>query len=295
MTDQQKRNEVYSLIAFLQKYVQIYVDNSFNDITFDVERLFLNYLNVFEKPNEHYINVNSIKHNYPAVDLVSKKKGIAIQVTTNADKRKVDKTILTYKTHNLIYNKLIVVGFIKATKAKIPNANVYGVEYLTDLAKFANNNHLDELYDLLQRLIPWNSLSPLDDKNCFDVIFDVINRSAIRDYSICEGDFEKMANGLFEVKEIITSGRIKGKNIRAKSLVEFGSELKRKLQEIEFHISQILQIFNANKNQRKSNFLCLTSQEADEIDELKDKIIKKTNLLSNEFALGKQIVGSRRH
>lgn len=131
-------------------------------------------------------------------------------------------------------------------------------------------------------------------QHCFDVIFDVINRSAVRDYTICEGDFDKMSDGLYEVKELITTGKIKGKNIRAKASVEFNDKVKRKLQEIEFHISHILQICNANKNQRQSDFLCLTSQETDEIDDLKEKIIANTNTLAKELGLNKQIIGSGR-
>jgi hypothetical protein len=294
MTEQQKRNEIYNLLTFLKIHIQTYVDSSFTDLTFDLERLIMNYLNVFEKSDDKFVNVNSIRHNYPAVDLVSVKKDVAIQVTTNADKRKVDKTISTYKKHSLSYKQLIIIGFVKATKTKIPNVKIYGIEYLTDLAKYADSNQLDQLFDILKRQIPWNSLSPLDDKHCYDVIFDVVNRSAVRDYTICEGDFNKMSDGLFEIKEIITTGKIKGKNIRAKALVEFNDNVKRKLQEIEFHISHILQICNANKNQRQSDFLCLSRQETDEIDDLKEKIITNANLLSKELGLNKQIIGSRR-
>ncbi|MBS1632452.1 MAG: SMEK domain-containing protein [Bacteroidetes bacterium] len=294
MTDQQKRNEIYTLLSFLKTYIQTFVDNSFTDLTFDLERLVSSYLNVFEKTDEKFVNVNSIQHNYPAIDLVSHKKSIAIQVTTNADMRKVTKTIATYQRHSLSYTKLIIIGFVKATKSKLPNVNIYGMEYLTDLASFASNSQLDELFEILKRQIPWNSLSPLDDKHCFDVIFDVINRSAVRDYTMCEGDFDKMADGLFEVKEIITTGKIKGKNIRAKALVEFNDKTKRKLQEVEFYVSHILQICNANKNKRNSDFLCLTSSETDEIDDLKEKIIDCSNALANELGLGKKIMGSRR-
>ncbi|PVD49367.1 hypothetical protein DC498_25355 [Terrimonas sp.] len=295
MTDLQKRNEIHDLLAFLKTYVQIYVDNSFTDLTFDVERLITNYLNVFEKPDEKFVNVNAIQHNYPAVDLVSAKKGIAVQVTTNADKRKVDKTIATYNKHSLSYKQLIVIGFVKATKLKIPNVSVHGIEYLTNLAKFANSNQLDDLYDILKRQVPWNSLSPLDDKHCFDVVFDTINRSAIRDYTLCEGSFDQMADRLYQVKELITTGKVKGESIRAKALVEYNDNVRRKLHEIEFLISHILQICNANRNKRKSNFLDLSRQETDEIDDLKEKIINNTNSLAKELDLNKAIVGSRRH
>lgn len=295
MTDPQKRSEILNLLSFLQSYIQVYVDNSFTDLTFDIEQLILNYLNIFENNNDKYINVNSIKHNYPAVDLISNGKGIAIQVTTNADKRKADKTIKTYKKHNLSYRELIIIGFVKTSNPKVTEAKVYGISYLTKLASFATGTQLDELYDILKRQIPWNSLSPLDDKHCFDVIFDVINRSAVRDYTMCEGDFDRMVDGLLEVKEIITTGKIKGKNIRAKGFIEFNNDVKRKLQEIEFHISQVLQICNLNKNQRNSDFVCLSRDETDEIDELKSKIILNTNKLANDLGLSKQIIGSKRY
>ncbi|WP_343591307.1 SMEK domain-containing protein [Flavobacterium sp.] len=294
MTDHQKRNEVHTLLSFLKTHIQIYVENSFTDLTFDLEKLITSYLNVFEKSEDKYINANSLKHNYPAIDLISLKKSVAIQITTNADKKKVDKTIATYKKHSLQFKHLIIIGFVKATKSKIAGANVYGISYLTDLAKHADSNQLDELFEILKRQIPWNSLTPLDDKHCFDVIFDVINRSAIRDYTICEGSFERMAEGLDEVKEIITTGKIKDKNIRAKALVEFNDKIKRKMQEIEFQVSTILQICNLNKNKRQSDFLCLSSDETDEIDNLKEKIIKGTNLLAKELGLTKKIEGSRR-
>jgi hypothetical protein len=48
---------------------------------------------------------------------------------------------------------------------------------------------------------------------CFDVVFDVINRSAVQDYTICEGDFDRMVEGLTEIKEIITTGKINGKSV----------------------------------------------------------------------------------
>jgi hypothetical protein len=294
MTDHQKRNEVLTLLSFLKIHIQIYVENSFTDLTFDLEKVITSYLNVFEKTENKYINANSLKHNYPAIDLISQGKSVAIQITTNADKKKVDKTITTYKKHALQYKELIIIGFVKATKSKITEAKVHGISYLIELAKHADSNQLDELFEILKRQIPWNSLTPLDDQHCFDVIFDVINRSAIRDYTICEGSFDKMAEGLDEVKEIITTGKIKDKNIRAKALVEFNDKTKRKIQEIEFYVSKILQICNLNKNRRQSDFLCLSRDETSDIDDLKEKIISCTNLLAKELGIDKEIQGSIR-
>jgi len=100
-----------------------------------------------------------------------------------------------------------------------------------------------------------------------------------------------------QIESILASDKekIKGKNIRAKGFIEFNNDVKRKLQEIEFHISQVLQICNLNKNQRNSDFVCLSRDETDEIDELKSKIILNTNKLANDLGLSKQIIGSKRY
>lgn len=294
MTDQQKLDEIIALITFLQRYIQNNVDQSFNNLTFDLETLIEEYLNVFEKKDEEYENLNYLKHNYPAVDLVNKKKDIALQVTTNADARKVAKTIETYKKHNIKYSNLIIIGFVKNTKKKIPNVEVYGIKYLIQLAKQGKREQKEKVYEILKNKIPWNSLTPLDDKLCFDIVFDVINRSAVRDYTICEGNFDNMVLGLSEIKEIITTGKIKGKSIRAKALVEYNEGTKNQLSQIEFNISSIIQICTLNKNQRQSSFVYLSMQETDEIDNLKEKIINSTNALANELGISKQIKGSKR-
>lgn len=294
MTEQQKLIEIITLFTFLQIHIQNNVDQSFTDLTFSLENVIKDYLNVFEKDTERYENINSLKHNYPAIDLVNSSKNIALQITTNADLRKVKKTLETYNRHKIVYSNLIVIGFVKSSKASIPKVEIKGVKYLIDMAKFGSIAQKDEAYEILKNQIPWNSLSPRNDKMSFEVVFDVINRSAVRDYTVCEGDFDKMANGLSEVKEIITTGVIKGKNIRAKALVEYTSKTKNQLSEIELYVSQIIQICNSNKNHRNSTFLCLSMKETDEIDNLKEKIITQTNKLAKELNIDKEIVPSKR-
>jgi hypothetical protein len=294
MTDQQKLNEIISLMTFIQKHIQNYVNQSFTDLTFNLETVIKDFLNVFEKDTEKYENINTMQHNYPAIDLVNKTKDTAIQVTTNADLRKVKKTVTTYQEHRISYSSLIVIGFVKATKSSLPNVTVHSIDYLIELAKYGTSEQKDKVYEILQRQIPLNSLNPLADKLCFDVVFDVLNRSAIRDYTKCEGNFDNMVFGLYEVKEIITTGKIKGKSIRAKALVEYTDRVKRHLSEIEFHVSEILQICNLNKERRNSSYLDLTRQDTERIDDLKEKIITKTNALADKMQLNKKIMGSKR-
>ena len=65
MTDEQKLKEIFTLMTFLQSYIQNSVKESFTDLTFNLEVVLTDFLNVFEKDNEKYKNVNFIKHNYP--------------------------------------------------------------------------------------------------------------------------------------------------------------------------------------------------------------------------------------
>ena len=294
MTDEQKLSEIISLLTFLQRHIQNYVDQSFTDLTFNLENVIKDFLNVFEKDTEQYENINKLQHNYPAIDLINKEKKVAVQVTTNGDLRKVRKTVAIYQKQKIQFSNLIVIGFVKATKSTIPNVTVHGIEYLIELAKHGSSLQKDKVFEILHGQIPWNSLNPLDDKLCFDVVFDVIDRSAVRDYTLCEGDFNRMLDGMFEIKEIITTGRIKGKGIRAKALVEYTENVKRQLSQIEFKISNIIQICNSNRNQRKSDFLCLTRDETDSIDNLKEEIMNMSNEIADDMKLKKKIIASKR-
>ena len=54
MTDQQKIREIVDLITFLKIHVQNFVSQSFTDLTFDLESLVKDYLNVFEDSDSIY-------------------------------------------------------------------------------------------------------------------------------------------------------------------------------------------------------------------------------------------------
>lgn len=292
MTDKQKREENLNIMSFLKLHINHYVELSFTDLTFDLEKLILNFLNIFEKENCKWRNANAGKFNYPAIDLINDSQNIVIQVTTNANTKKINKTIKVYESHKMTYDELIIIGFVKNSKTKKENVSVFGSEFLTNKIATATDNQQDEIYNLLTKRIPLNVLHPKSDELAFDVVFDVINRSAVRDSSSCEGNYDDMVNGLDEIKQIITTGKIAGKSIRAKSLVEYTSKVNNKLREIEFKISEILQICWQNKNERNSDFVYLNHKESEKIDSLKKEIIDKTNILAKELGIGKTIIGS---
>jgi hypothetical protein len=276
---EQEIKETIALLTFLQFHINNTVITSFNDLSFQIEYIIMEILNIIDDSN--WKNVNGIKLNYPAIDMIENKKDIALQVTTVANAAKARNTIEVYKKHNLSYKELIIIGFVKSTKPKIDKVRIVGIDYLINRIKYLEREKIEKINVLLHKEIPLQLLNPIDDKICLEIVLGVINRSAIRDLTNVEGDYESMIKGLREIKEIIHTGQIDGKQIRAKPLAAYNINIKIELEKIEYNISRIIQICNKQINaNHRSCFICLTAKEKNEIDKLKIK----TAHLSNELA-----------
>jgi hypothetical protein len=221
---EQEYKETIALLTFLQFHVNNVVKTSFTDLSFQIEYIIMEILNIIDDSN--WKNVNGIQSNYPSIDLVENKKGIALQVTTTANAAKARNTIEVYKRHNLSYKELIIVGFVKSTKTKIDNTRIVGIDYFINRIKYLEREKIEKINNLLHKEIPLQLLNPIDDKICLEIVLGVINRSAIRDLTNVEGDYESMIEGLREIKEIIYTGQIDGKQIRAKPIAAYNINIK---------------------------------------------------------------------
>jgi hypothetical protein len=283
-----------AILTFLQRYIENFMKQSFADQSFQIEVVVKDLLNVLE--NADYVNVNTIKHNHPAIDLLDKKQGIAIQVTTDANMTKVKHTLKMYEKHSMAYEKLIILGFLNKTNPKYPSpfAKIVGIEYLLDKIKSSNYETIQKVNDILQREIPLHLLNPIDDNTCLGIVLGVIDRSAVRDLTRSEGNYSDMVVGLKEIKEVIHNGKIYGKSIRAKSLSEYQPDIREELEKIEFSISKIIQIYNIAKNQAKNQsssptFICLDSIERQAIDDYKQEIAALANQLAKDKGIKREI------
>jgi hypothetical protein len=289
-TEEEIKNAITRL-TFLQRYIENFMKQSFADQSFQIEVVVKDLLNVLE--NADYVNVNTIKHNYPAIDLLDQKQGIAIQVTTYANKTKVEHTLKMYEKHSMAYEKLIILGFLNKTnpKSSSPFAKSVGIKYLLDKIKSSNYETLQKVNDILQREIPLHLLNPIDDNTCLGIVLGVIDRSAVRDLTCWEGNYSDMVVGLKQIKEVIHTGRIYGKSsIRAKSLSEYQPDIREELEKIEFSISKIIQIYNRAKNQSSSpTFICLDSPERQAIDDYKQEIAALANQLARDKGIKREI------
>lgn len=266
------------LITFLQVYIKNNVKQSFNDISFGVEVLVKELLNILEDAN--YENLNDMHFNFPAIDLLDRNQGVAIQVTTTANKKKVDNTLAVYEKNKMIYTELIILGFVSSTRPKTDKARVVDIQYLLSKIKSATHEKIMKVNLVLQRELPINRLSIFQDKHCLEVVLSVLNRSAIRDRGHQEGSYEDMVIGLKEIKEVLCTGKLKGKTYTSKSLYEYSEKNQLQLEAIEFEISKIIQIYNIEKNKSGLNCIFIDDQKMNEIDVSKKEIIKMANNLA---------------
>jgi hypothetical protein len=291
MSTEEEIKKAIAILTFLQRYIENFMKQSFADQSFQIEVVVKDLLNVLE--NADYVNVNTIKHNYPAIDLLDQKQGIAIQVTTYANKTKVEHTLKMYEKYSMAYEKLIILGFLNKTnpKSSSPFPTIVGIKYLLDKIKSSNYETLQKVNDILQREIPLHLLNPIDDNTCLGIVLGVIDRSAVRDLTCWEGNYSDMVDGLKEIKEVIHTGRIYGKSsIRAKSLSEYQPDIREELEKIEFSISKIIQIYNRAKNQSSSpTFICLDSPERQAIDDYKQEIAALANQLAKDKGIKREI------
>ncbi len=219
--------------------------------------------------------------NYPAVDLVDDQKRVAIQVTSNADAKKVKHTIKQFQKHGLFkeYDKLIIFGFLKQT----PSTNfpayceVIGVETLIAMVMDKNDEAtVQRVVDAIEQHVDYSGLHPYTDENCLSVVLHCVDRNAIKHPMYCEGSHSDMMTGLNEITELISKGTINGKT-RNKSLDQFADlKIQQFLTNIRHEISKISSIINQHR-MHSHDMVCIPHGDFQKIDTIKRKILSIAN------------------
>ena len=104
--EQERIIELFTAFAFLAKGNSAAGKTDFNKVSETV--LVPLFKDIFELPNLR--NLNSVKQNYPAIDLADDKKAVAFQITATADSQKVKDTLTKFVDNRLFekYERLIV-------------------------------------------------------------------------------------------------------------------------------------------------------------------------------------------
>ncbi len=284
MLQQTIQNLIYD-ISLIQQYIKTSQESGFNDMTRILESISIKVFNATHKLN--LINKNQLNPNFPAIDLADDVKKIAIQVTTNADAKKIKHTVKQFEKFKLNnqYQELYIFGFLKCTNFKdYPSyCKVIKVSDLISLITDMNDEEIvQEIIDIVQQHSDFSRIHPYDDLDCLKIILNYIDRNAIKHKIYCEGSYSNMIKGLNEISELIGKGTV-NKKTKSKSIDDFGdNNIKKFLQNIKNELGKITAILNQSR-QQEGDFVYIEDTNFHKIDDIKLNIIKLSNEISDKY------------
>ncbi|NMY00846.1 SMEK domain-containing protein [Pseudomonas veronii] len=267
-----------SHISVLRTYIEINQEVGLNNMLRMLESLSIALFKVTH--GYELVNRNLLKSNFPAVDLVDDKRRVAIQVTSNADAKKINHTLAKFKKFDLAddYDQLIIFGFVNSSKKSVPpHCKVLGI---ADLVQMAMDKHSEEkiqgIIDAIEQHTDFHKIHPYSDKPCLSIILNVIDRNAVKHRMMREGSHQEMVRGLNEITELISKGTIDKKS-KGKSIDQFTDHVIVKyLREIRNEIGEICGIINESRVEGH-DFIFIPLEQYQEIDKAKKVIIDIAN------------------
>jgi hypothetical protein len=286
MLQQTINNLVYD-VSLLQQYIKTGQDAGFSDMTRILESLYIHLLKVSH--GLVLINKNLLNPNFPAIDLVDDARRTAVQVTSNANARKIRHTLKMFENHKLVkdYDALMILGFVKCSKLDtLPSyCTVFSIGQLISEVTDKNDDKLaQDIVDALEQHSDFSRIHPYDDRNCLEIVLNCIDRNAVKHRMSCEGDYNDMVKGLNEITELISKGSINNRS-KGKALDDFQDDgIKRVLIAIRDTIGRIVAIVNQCRH-AESTFVDIPGRQMREIDEMKMKITCLANEVAHEQGL----------
>jgi hypothetical protein len=275
LTHKNLTDELIRLSTLVVTYVKISSDAGFSDNYAALEEFAKEYFAIVE--NLRLTNANTIKTNYPAVDLLDDSSKVAIQVTASATRRKISETLAKWVKLNKGDYRLIVVGVTAKVNSK--NATVYTLSDLVTKAKNLDLKNLQQLVKAFRERLHPNTYSLTTDAACINNLVDFLDRGALRDLQDREGDYQRMYASLEQVKRYILFGTTDHYPVSIKPLAMYDYNTKKTLRDIEYRITNILSI--CDRHRTISGDLVLTQNEFDQIDKLKMEIFDLVEILKN--------------
>lgn len=278
--------EINSMVASLMTYASVAVSLQKN-IGKPVEVLIQAMLHEIEGLD--LVNTNLCTTNSAAIDLADHKKGIAIQVTTNASRAKWEKTFSTLQKNNMLgqfagqYREVRVIGFCKFSKPqkdKQPAPGLLVEEFSSYLEKLPSLsiNKLDSIVQQLRASFDFSRLHPLHDQHCWEIVFRHLNRDAIRHAPHVEGSHLLQAQAFMEIKSLIFGASVK--RVKAKSLLNyFDADYRTILSYVDLALGQMLAKINGQVN---SHSTALSFRERNDFDTIRLDLIKQINSFNNQ-------------
>lgn len=252
---------------------------------------------------EEFHNLNRIKTNHAAIDLVNASGTIVVQVTANADAKKIRHTIEKFEEIDSATGKsikdgfpnlknLYVFGFCKASKSSslLPPVPAYCKSITRDyfyplLTQNLDVDAVQQLRNKLRSMSYFDQVRTLTDDASIEIMRQNIDRNAIRHPISCEDSHSRMTQSLKDLTTFINTGKgPDGKQV-CKPRWDFGNQKYRAyLDSVFSEVSKILEICNKAKNEQGRDFLNLSQKDMEAIDSSKRKVESLTSQLFNQRA-----------
>jgi hypothetical protein len=284
---QQAINNLLHDISLVQQYIKNSQDVGFSDMTRLLESLSIQ---LFKASHGLVLkNKNLLNPNFPAIDLVDDAQRTAVQVTTNADAKKIRHTLRVFSNHELAkdYDVLIIHGFVDVGRIRdLPSfCTVLTIGNLVSAVADKNDEALvQDLVNALNQHSDFSRIHPYEDRNCLEIVLNCIDRNAVKHRMDREGNYNKMVEGLNEITELISKGTINRKS-KGKSLDDFQDQkMKEFMSMVRNLIGKILAILNQCRN-GNSEFVWIGPSKMREIDALKLQIIDLSNAVAHQYSI----------
>jgi hypothetical protein len=280
-------------IALLQHYIATRTKNSTREIPSILEDLVRHVFNALNDGN--FQNLNILQGiNVAAIDLADPKAKIAVQVTINANKPKINKTIAGFTSRQLgqTYTSLVIFG-AKTTKTVTvpPWCTLWDFDDVILALRNSNNQRMvRKVREAFRAHVDYTRLHPYDDVRCLKIILHCIDRNAVKDLGRCEGSISEMTRGMREITELITRGSI-DHHERCKPIGQFDDPtIVNYLVKIKNLTGDVMAIVHTRKNPDLGSMVYLQQTDMDSIDDLKRQIVAESNQISAQFSCGIQLM-----
>jgi hypothetical protein len=274
-------------IAVLQRYIIVSQDAGFNDTKRLLETLSIQLFKASHELALH--NKNLFNPTFPAIDLADDANKTAVQVTSNADPKKINHTLKMFDKHKLgdSYDKLYIHGFVNCSKPRsLPShCTIFSISQLVGKVTDKNDEDLAQgVADALQQHTDFSRIHPYDDRNCLEIVLRCIDRNAVKHRMESEGSYKKMVTGLNEITELISKGTINRKR-KSKDLDAFqNTSMKEFMASARDIIGRIIAIVNQSRT-GNGDVVNIPPRQREQIDEFKAEIVRLSNAIANKHGI----------
>lgn len=151
LSNEEIRDKIITLLSLYEVYLHNKNKTHRTDFNIECEGIFCDVLN--KMYNWNLVNLNSTRHNYPAVDLGDEKNGVYVQVTSESTSSKINETIKNFNENDLksIYARIYVLILGKKKKYQSIDSGMI-IDFSDIISYLSFSNDRDYLLDILELL-----------------------------------------------------------------------------------------------------------------------------------------------